>query len=78
MKNTFKIVDSRCHQLTAPHVREKHQNDSQVNIIKPVVATLVTIASKAFLGVKRAVSKCILAVKRAVFECILGANLLPL
>jgi len=27
-----KIVDSRCHQLTAPHVREKHQNDSQVPI----------------------------------------------
>ena len=74
MKNTFKIVDSRCHQLTAPHVREKHQNDSQVNIIKPVVATLVTITSKAFLSV----SKCILGVKRAVFECILGANLLPL
>ena len=43
INNTFKIVDSRCHQLTAPHVREKHQNDSQVNIIKPVVATIVTI-----------------------------------
>ena len=27
-----KIVDSRCHALTAPHVREKHQTDSQVPI----------------------------------------------
>ena len=30
--NDVKVVDSRCHSLTAPHVREKHQTDSQVNM----------------------------------------------
>ena len=30
--NDVKVVDSRCHALTAPHVREKHQTDNQVNM----------------------------------------------
>ena len=32
LPSLLQVVDSRCHSLTAPHVRERHQTDSQVPV----------------------------------------------